>query len=329
MAEKNIIYKIFNKNKKYFLCGLICFAVLFGSLFIQVLKIQASASAATSLTITNSAPAASNVAVTTAVGGNLSLTSGTTKTVTVTLTVTDNNGCEDIDSGSPDTDVIFYRTNVTNGIACTPDAEDCYNMVCTQDALSCTAGGADLTATYTCTASVQFYADATDAGSPNAATTWTAGATPSDNAGAATANTDTTVEMVSLTSLSVTSTIAYDALALGANTASTDETTVVTNAGNRIIDTQVGGYGAGTGDGYSMACTIGNVDVAYEKYSLVAETAYASKTALPSDSSPDTLQTDIAVGAAVTDDIYWGMGLPATGVGGSCTGSVVFTAVNS
>jgi len=313
---------------KYLFFNLIFLFAIFVFLSSQILVVQSSASTSISFTVNNSAPVASNVAVTNAVAGNVNLTAGTTTTTTVTFTVTDNNGCEEIDAGSPDTDAIFYRTNVSGGIACTPDNANCYNMSCTQDGGSCTAGGADLTATYTCTSAVQFYADPTDAGSTYSATTWTAGVTPADGAGAGSADTSTTVEVVSLTSLSVTSTIAYDTLALNANTGTTDETTVVTNTGNRAIDAQVGGYGTSTGDDKALTCTVGSVGVAYEKYSIVASTAYASKTALPADDVPDTITLNLAVGASSTDDVYWGMGLPESGAGVSCSGHVVFTAVN-
>lgn len=314
--------KFLETGIRVFLCVLII-----GVVFLPYFVVKSATTTAT-LTVTNSAPAASNISVTNAVAGTVTLTAGTTTTTTVTFTVTDNNGCEDIDSASPDTTVVFYRTNVAGGSGCTPDNANCYTMSCGQDGGSCTAGGADLNATYTCTANIQFYADPTDAGSTYAATTWTAGVIPADNAGAASANTDTTVEIASTTSHTITASINYSSLALGANTGTSDQTTTVTNKGNRAIDVQVGGYGTSTSDGYSMSCTIGDIDVAYEKFDTSASTAYASKTALQSDASPNTVSTNIAQGASSTGNIYWGMGLPATGVGGSCSGTIVSTAVN-
>jgi len=305
------------------------FVLFIFSIFVGILsasKVDASASATATLTVTNSVPVASNVVI--SAGATMTLTSGTTTTETVTFTVTDNNGCQDIDSNTTKTTVVLYRTDVSGGVACTPDNANCYAMSCTQDASSCTAGGTDLNATYTCTVAVQFYADPTDTGAAHAATTWTAGAVPADNAGATTANTSTTAEMVSLTSLSVTTTVNYTSLALGADTGTTDQTTVVTNTGNRPIDTQVGGYGTASNDTYSMSCTIGTIPIANEKYSTTASTAYASKISLVTDTSPATITTNIVAGTSSTGDIYWGMGLPATGVGGTCSGHIVFTAVN-
>jgi hypothetical protein len=319
-------FQLFSKGHKIIFYSLFIVSLL-GGLILFASDAKAATQATATLTVTNSTPVGSNATITNS--SPIVLTEATTTVVTATFTVTDNNGCEDIDSAVTKTTATLYRSNVSGTYACTPNAAECYAMSCTQDALSCTAGGSDLTATYTCTANVQFYADPTDAGSTYSATDWSATITPADNAGASTGGNATgTAEMGSLTAISVTTSISYGALALNANTGTTDQTTVVTNTGNRNIDTQVGGYGASSGDGYSMTCTVGTIPVANEKYSLIASTAYASKTALPTNTSPNTVTTAITKGASATGNIYWGMGLPATGVGGSCSGKVNFTAVN-
>lgn len=320
-------FQLFSKGQKIIFYSLFV-ANLLGGLILIVPAAEAATQATATLTVTNSAPTASNASITNS--SPIVLTEATTTTVTAHFTITDNNGCQDIDSAtSPKSTAVFYRSNVSGTYTCSPDAANCYAMSCTQDALSCTAGGSDLDATYTCTASVQFYADPTDAGSTYSATDWSATVIPADNAGANTSgNATANAEMGSLTALSVTTSISYGALALNADTGSTDQTTVVTDTGNRNIDTQVGGYGASSGDGYSMTCTVGTIPVAKEKYSLVASTAYASKTALVTNTSPATVSTDIIKGASATGNIYWGMGLPANGVGGSCSGKVNFTAIN-
>lgn len=326
MKKNKLSFKLFRQGPKI-LFKILFIAGIFGGLILFAPEAKAVL-ASSSVTVTNALPVASDASID-AAAASVTLTEATTKTVTVTFTVTDNNGCSDINAHATNkTIAVFYRTNVTNGASCTPDAANCYSMSCTGPT-GCTPGGEDLNATFSCTASVQFYADPTDTGSTYDATTWTATATPRDAAGTdGTPNSDT-IEVNSLTALSLgeTPTIAYDALALNANTGTTDESTTVTNTGNRTIDTQVGGYGSVSEDTYSMVCTIGTIPVANEKYSLVAETAYASKTALVTNATPNTVVTDIAQGAASSDIIYWGMGLPATGVGGSCTGKVVFTAL--
>ncbi len=322
-----MLTRIFGKQSKIIFCVLFI-AGIFGGLLLFATAVKAIL-ATSSVTVTNSLPVASLGSINTD-AATMTLTEAATATATFTFTVTDNNGCSDINAhGSNKTIAKFYRTNVADGAACAVNDANCYAMTCTGPT-GCTPGGGDLDATFSCTASVQFYADPTDTGSTYDATTWSATATPRDAVGTdGTPNSDT-IEMASLTALSLgeAPTIAYDALALNANTGTTDETTTVTNTGNRTIDTQVGGYGSISEDTYSMVCTIGTIPVANEKYSLVAETAYASKTALVTNATPNTVQTSLAQGAASTDIIYWGMGLPATGVGGTCGGKVVFTAVN-
>jgi len=300
------------------------------SLNFQVLEVRAD-QATSSASVTNSLPVASSVCVsddgTGCSDSAVNLTEATTKTVTVTFTVTDNNGCEDIDSHATlDTKAVFYRTNVAEGSGCTADNNNCYTMNCTQDTNSCTAGGADLTATYTCTASVQFYADPTDAGT-YATTDWTATAIPRDNAGTDGTTAGDTIEMNTLTALNVTATIAYGALALGANTGTTDQTTVVTNTGNEQIDIQLDGYGSVDGDGKAMVCTIGSTTIGNERYSTSASVDWSSKTQL-SDTATTLDTFNLAKGATSTKNVYWGLGMPSTGAGGSCTGKVNFTAVS-
>jgi hypothetical protein len=91
---------------------------------------------------------------------------------------------------------------------------------------------------------------------------------------------------------------------------------------------QVGGYGNSSGDGNALHCTIGTVPVNGEKYSTSASTDYSSKTSLVTDTSPATVTMNIPAGASSTGTIYWGAGLPSSGVGSSCSGHVVFTPVN-
>lgn len=317
---------VFNLNRRFRIFGVLFAVVAVMALLIFLVPEIKADQADSSASVTNALPVASSVSLD-AGAASVTLTEATTKTVTATFTVTDNNGCGDIDSGSPDTIAVFYRTNVAGGAGCTPNSANCYSMSCSQDVGSCTAGGADLTATYTCTAAVQFYADPTDSGATYEANEWTATATPRDNAGTDGTTSTDTIEMNSLTALNVTSTIAYGALALGANTGTTDQTTVTTNTGNRQIDEQVDGYGSIDGDGYSMVCTIGNVTIGNERYDTSASTDWASKTQL-TDTAATITSFNLAAGAASTKNTYWGFGLPATGVGGSCSGKVIFTAVN-
>ena len=169
---------------------------------------------------------------------------------------------------------------------------------------------------------MQFYADPTDVGAPQAATNWTFQATPSDAGGAGTPGTDTE-EVNSLTALNVTAAINYGTLALGANTDLTNQTATITNTGNRSLNSQLSGT--------AMACTIGSVPIANQKYSDVAFDYDLAGTAL--SGTPATLvltlpQPTNDVSPVITDDTLWGLGMPASGVSGSCSGTNTFTALN-
>ncbi len=249
---------------------------------------------------------------------SVTLTEATTTNVVCAATVTDNDGFADITS----VEAKFYRTGVGAGAG--DDNANHYTL--SGDANCVPSGGAGNTENYTCTFAVQFYADPTDVGSAYEADDWTCQVTPSDGIGAGTADTDT-IEMDTTTALDVTTTITYGALALGANTTTTDQTTTVTNTGNEQIDVQLDGYGASDGDGKAMTCTIGTIAIGQERYSLTAATDWTNKTQL-TDTAATLTAFDLAKGASSTKAVYWGFGMPSTGVGGFCTGKVNFTAVS-
>lgn len=251
-------------------------------------------------------PVASNVSINSG-AGSISLTEGTTANVLVAATVTDANGCTDITGVT----VKFYKT--ATGAGAPDDANNHYTVTTPTDVVqnSCV----DLVATYTATIPVWYYADPAE---------WTVQVTPTDGIDG-TASTDT-ITINTLIALSVTDTIAYGELALGVDTGITDKTTTITNTGNVAIGVQVDGYGAIDGDGKSMTCDVGSVTIGSEKYSKTAETAFVSKTAL-TDTAATLADFTIAqrIDGATTGNIYWGFGMPATGVSGTCSGAVVFT----
>lgn len=278
--------------------------------------------AATSASVTNALPVSSGVMLAPE-DATITLTENTTTNVIVTATVTDDNGCEDISSVS----VKIFRTDLT--ASCSNDANNCYTQAATMDSGTCTSGGSDLSSTWTATIPVQYYADPTDVGSTYASTTWSAHVTPSDSIGG-TAGSDDIKEMSTLTALNVTSSIAYGALALGADTGTTDQTTVVTNTGNISIGTQLDGYGSVSGDGKSMICSIGSTIVGNEKYSITALQDYSTSKIDLEGTAATVASFTVAKatsGTPSTSNIYWGFGMPTSGISGSCMGTVVFTAI--
>ena len=242
---------------------------------------------------------------------SITLTEGVPTDVTVTATITDNNGCGEITGATAK----LFRTSMT--ATCATDPSNCYAPVAMT-----TSDCSGTVAHYTGTIQVQYYADPTDAG-PYAADTWSAHVIPYDGRGAGTAA-DNTIEMATLTALTVSSSIAYGGLALGGVTPDTTAyDTIVTNTGNQTtIGVQVK-----SGNETAMVCTTGTIPVGNEKYDAVSTAPYASKTALTV--SPVTVAgVSVPKGASGnTATIGWGLQMPAHGVGGSCSGKVVFTAI--
>jgi hypothetical protein len=261
----------------------------------------------TSAEVENVAPVASGVAVN-GTDAWIDLTENTTADVIVTVTVTDNNGCENITGAS----VKFYKTDTA--ASTTDNANYRYTAAAVLDAgTNCEEGGADLSSTWTATIPVQYYANPDE---------WTAVVTPSDASTTGAVATDT-IQVAGLVALDVTETIAYGPLALNANTGTTDQATVVTNTGNVAIRTQVN-----SGTSTAMTCGIGTIPVGNERYSVSASTDWATKIGL---SATAATVGSFSVAKRTTDStsasLYWGLGMPLSGVSGSCSGTVVFTPI--
>jgi len=295
--------------------------LVMGALLVLGIQMAFGANASSSATVTNSVPVASSPVLD---GGTaITLTTNASTSVIGTVTITDNNGCEDITS----VNATLFRTNLTGGSGAADDNASHYSIECTAEA-DCTAGGSDLTRGYNCTFNVTHYADPTDAGSTNAAANWTFNATPYDGTTGTVAS--TTQELNTLTSLSLdTSTIAFGSLALGANTSTSNQNTSIANHGNEGLDVSLTGFGATSGDNFSMNCTSGNLQIHNLEYSGASFT-FGAGTDLTNTSTE--LDLDLLRGNQTitrpTRLVYYGLIFPSTGVGGSCTGTVSITATS-
>jgi len=263
-------------------------------------------------TVSGVRPVASNTSINVAASA-VTLTENTTTTVTARATVSDNDGCSDISNVSAK----FYRTDIGAGAG--DDENNHYTVAsCTQDVGSCGVSP-DTTATYTCSFSVQYYADPTDASSVNAATNWTAQITPIDGIGSGTVDSDT-IEMNTLAALDVTASIAFGTLTINNHTGATNQVTTVTNTGNVNIDTLISGT--------NMACSSGSIPVANIKYRPKFGFSYGTN-----DTSLSTTPTEVDMdvpqrtAGVSTDTFYWGLNAPISGVGGSCSATLTFTPV--
>lgn len=255
----------------------------------------------------------------------IALTENTTTNIYIHGTASDDNGCEQITKDNGTWSAKVYRTNIATAggsTTCqTADDNDCYNV--TETVLgatansTCTTGGSDLTVNYEFTVPLNYFADATDASSTNAATTWTSQVDLTDSASGSVSGSDV-FEIASTAALDVGATVSFGSLSLGA-TSGSDATMTVTNTGNTLMDLAISST--------AFTCTIGSIAVGNSKYSLTSSTAYGSMTAL--SATPTALTSfDLAArtGAASTKDIYLKMSIPSTGVSGTCNSTITVTA---
>ncbi len=242
---------------------------------------------------------------------SVTLTENTTRSVACTGTVTDNDGYADITAVG----AYFFRTTV--GTTSAADDNNQYRLY--GDAQCVPSSGAGNSEDYTCTFSVQYFADPTDAGSPNASDNWTCELWPADNIATGTVSTDT-VEMSSLIALNVTASIAYGSVNANADTGVTNQTTTLTNTGNRDMDPELSG--AAMTDGGS-----GTIAASQQKYGDTAFTYSSGGTALSGTPVTFDITLPQRTAGVITDDVLWGLGVPNGTVNGSYTGSNTITAV--
>ncbi len=253
-------------------------------------------------------PVASGVSID-AGASSVTLTEGSTKSVSCTGTVTDNDGFADISSVTAD----LFRTAklISSGI----DDNDHYRLA--GDAQCVPSGASGSSETYTCGFSVQYFADATDAGSAYASDDWTCTMTPSDGVGAGTAASDTT-EMASVYALDVTSSINYSSVSPNTDTGSTNQSVTVTNTGNGDMDPQISGT--------DMDSAGDTIVVGQQKYAGTTFTYSSGGVALSTTPATLNLTLPQRTSTAITASVYWGIGIPNGTRAGSYTGTNTFSA---
>jgi hypothetical protein len=278
----------------------------------------------------NSTPSIStiNTAATPNKGADITefnVTENTTTALYIHGTASDADGCETLDTIT-NWKTVVYRSDISGTDTCTADNNNCYQVdEPTSLGFSGCTGAEDTDLDYEAVINIQYYADATDTGSPNAGTNWTAYILAGDDASATDTATDS-FEMNSLIATGVGATISFGTLAL--NTDSSEIPLTITNTGNRSIDLDQ------TGDG-DMICNgegSSNIPVENIHFSLSTGFAYAAGTAMGGVSPDPAVNIDISV-AARTDDatestssIYHILRIPETGLRGTCSNIITFTA---
>lgn len=279
--------------------------------------------------------------------GNLTLntpaaTSGPFK---VTFTAVDNNSCLTASSTNEISSAItnVFRSGVGstscqvagdfNSNNCYPAASPLvYDLVCTQDGASC-SGATDSDATFTCTYSLWFNADPTDASTPWTAQNWLATVRATDNNGATSTLTEATTgnDLVSFLAFDVsTTTIVYGSLEPGQSTDPLFATTDLKAQGNTGLDEDLYGDTMCTNWTAPDSCDSGGINASSEiavgnQKVATSGVAYASATALTSSSSPTSVTINVqkttATSSIQTKNTFWGISIPiAITLAGNYTG---------
>lgn len=302
-------------------------------------------------TINNVAP---TIAIDSLNTTTLTLTESTTTPLTANVTVTDNNSCIDITSGGSVVMDFFGAWTATHpdcNQSSQSDPDWCYPaIICTENSgINACAGPQDSTAAFTCTANVQYYAEATGIGSQHISDNWYVFVTATDDNSLFDVDSATNINVNLLVAFSVQDAINYGALDAGQSSA-TNPTLTVTSTGNTKIDTEVGAtnqpIATPSNDvlaDYAMCtdyptCSGNYIETTNQEYSLTTfthGTGIVLKDRRNIGSYPEFLSigvpkthwtTSLQVG---TDDIYWSAHVPAGTPSGTYSGSNTLVAVQA
>ncbi len=319
--------------------------------------------ASTAYSVSNVPPSvsASSITVVNYTGsGNLALATpnGKTDNYTVTFQATDNNSCQNISSGNEmnaaTASINVFRSGIGstscltsgqfNSNNCYPRASGYTNFSCTQDGGSC-SGPTDSTATFTCTFSLWYNADPTDAGSQHSGEKWSATVQIADDNLASSTYAEATVGSTTMTSFlafAVTeSAVAFGALQPGQQSDPSATTTQLKALGNVGVDEAL--YGDtmctnwtgfdkcdNTGFDNTKDIAIANQKVATSSVLYTSPYAYALAGSTTPLSVALHVQKTTSTSSPQSKLTYWAIKIPATiTFAGNYSGQDVITAVTS
>lgn len=308
-------------------------ALILIGIFVSILLVSVNSQAdsvTTQTTVTNVAPTVDTLVLkdngsTVAANGTLTLNAGTTESVTITGTVSDDNGVGTTYANGDISDIEgeLYLTSLGVG-GCASGSTDNNQCYFTNGAANCTLGAQVDTTTinYTCSFSVQYYADGTLAGAVAAADTWTASVKVIDDSSSSATSTQA-FEIGTLLALSIPATIDYGTLAREQSTTNANNVEMsITQYGNDQADVEVSGG--------AMTCSVvGSIAVGAQKWSLTDLSAAAGGVTALSGVATDT---NFAIGyrtndaSALSKILYWNIVMPDV-ASGTCTGTNTITAI--
>ncbi len=246
---------------------------------------------------------------------NVTVSAGYLKTVLCNASVRDWNGFNDI----------IYANGTLWHSSSSYDAADNNNSHYTNSSCTLnTTGTPDVYGIYVCSFDVWYYSN-------NG--TWTCNVSVMDTYNKSSSLTNTTL-FLPVYALNVTDGIDYGNVPVEGY--SFDVPANLTNLGNMPINISVEGYGTRRNDGLAMNCTVGNISVQWERYSLTngidSNTYLTSTTSLTSTLGGNPM-VNLTIPKQNTSSLsfnttYWSLYVPPNPFG-NCTGVIIFTAQTS
>jgi hypothetical protein len=238
--------------------------------------------------------------------------------------VQDLNYCTDLVSAT----ATAYISDAVNSANCTADGNSCYQYASTSCAISDCGAGAS--ATFSCTTTIQHYMTPTDnsTANPKNAQSWFAALSVTDDDGAQGIGYYTTadgVEVVTVMGLEVTEgAIDYGILRAGTSTKGYNATTTVINYGNSPMNPNLSGTSMTRIQGGGNTINENNQKWSITNFYYTTGGTVLSSTTPARASINAPKPTSLA---DVSDEVYWGILVPAFTVAGNYAGQNLFTAI--
>ncbi len=278
------------------------------------------ASRSSTYTINNVAPVLGNITLNNGNPITVNIKGAADKQVQIIgASVTDQNGCQSLVSATG----VIYLSSVSGGYNCSSNGNNCYPISTANCVVSNCTGADDYVATYTCTANMKFYAIPTDdsTNNPWEADNWLSRLQVYDGSNYS-ATSSAGVELNTNSALDITENLIDfgSGMGPGDNTGATNQEVTIVNNGNSPLN--------GDLDGSSLRNAINSyISANNVEWSLTSGFNYSSGNPL----SPIPVLVNLALGKPisdtdVTDNIYWGIGLPATTTAGTFEGSTTLSA---
>jgi hypothetical protein len=252
-------------------------------------------------------------------GGTIDLVGGSTRTIWINGLVADSNGEADIS----DVDIRLRRSGVSG--SCSEDPNSCRLVSnCTLD----TAAGTALQVGYNCSIALEYYTDSTSGGGEFPGENWILEVTVNDLSAGTTTDAALTKEVETRLALTIPATISYGSLALGANTTSANNVAMnIAQAGNDNADVEVH-MTAGNLACLTGATSTGNIPRSNLSWALTdVDWNHGSVAALTGTAADTNLNVAYRHGSNPTANLFWNISIPASGVGGTCSGTVTVSAI--